>query len=430
MISASREQDGVDDDFQARLASLPRDCIACDACGKAAPSIACERCATVYYCDASCRKNHAAEHHPDCHDFAAISQRREAQVPSKEALLLSAAGEDAINSECGICFEEQMQQPVTLACRHAFCSTCLVAWQRQKGNLANPYQSMNPDQSHTCPVCRTETEGNVEDDLMLRARLLASRANYLKEDPDAQRDLREKALVVLNKVLEVDIPHIQAYGTKAEVLNELGEYQQLVGTVEELLVINSERQEKAGVLEDMDRRIEDAMMRGDMEGVERIQQQAVAYAEEQGELGTRCGSEDVTEMRILQAEAYIELGEWETAKDIFTTKTPVLSMYGAGTPVQVRRSVMGLARCAYEMKVYDKAIAASEWAIEMNRSFPGVYKYKALAEKAMGDLDAAIVTMNQAVLYETPWDDDNRRKALALYDELLAERQKQQGSRR
>jgi hypothetical protein len=50
-----------------------------------------------------------------------------------------------------------------------------------------------------------------------------------------------------------------------------------------------------------------------------------------------------------------------------------------------------------------------------------VYKYKALAQKAPGDLDAAIATVNRAVLYETPWDDNNRRIALAMYDELLAE---------
>lgn len=422
MSDASREQD---DDFEARLASLPRDCIECDACGKAAPSVACERCATVYYCNASCRNKHKAEHSPDCHDIAAISQQQEAQVPTKEELL-SAAGEDAINSECGICLEEQMQQPVvTLDCKHAFCSTCLVAWQRQKHNFTNPY--MNPNQANTCPVCKTETEGNVEDDLLLRARLLASRAHYLKSvDPDAQRDLLAKALVILNQVLEVDVPHLQAYVAKAQVLNLLGEHRQVVDIIEETLAVNSERLEKVGILDEMDRKIQEAMMRGDMAEANRIEQQAIAYAEQEGQLGTRFGSEDATDLRLMQAEAYMELGEWETAKDIFMNKTPVLSNYGAGTPVQVRRSVMGLAQCAFEMKVYDKAIAASNWAIDINRSFPGVYKYKALAEKATGDLDAAIATMNRAVLYETPWDNDNRRKALALYDELLAEKQKQQ----
>ena len=109
------------------------------------------------------------------------------------------------------------------------------------------------------------------------------------------------------------------------------------------------------------------------------------------------------------------------------TKIPVLHEYGSGTPVQVHWSVTGLVRrCTYETKVYNKVIAFSEWAIEMNWSFPGVYKYKALAEKATGNVDAAITTMNRAVLYETPWDSDNRLKALKLYDELLEEKQKQQ----
>jgi tetratricopeptide (TPR) repeat protein len=274
-------------------------------------------------------------------------------------------------------------------------------------------------------MCRAETDGNAEEDLMLRARLLAGRASYMKNNPEAKQDLLEKALAILDKVLEVDKPHLQAYVSKAEVLWSLGRYQEQVDTIEELVAVNSDRLEKVAVLEKLEERIDEAAAQGNMEDVDKLQEEYVAYAAKQGDLGTRFkGSEDLTEMRIQQAEAYIELGEWQTAKDILMTKIDVISTYGAGTPIQVRRTVMGLARCAYELKVFDKAIAASDWAIEMNRHFPGVYKYKALAEKAMGDLDAAIVTMNRAVLYETPWDEENRQKALSLYDELLAEKEK------
>jgi len=48
---------------------------------------------------------------------------------------------------------------------------------------------------------------------------------------------------------------------------------------------------------------------------------------------------------------------------------------------------------------------AGEAAVQMNRYFPGVHKYIALAQqKESGDLDAAIATMNRAVLYEAPGD--------------------------
>jgi tetratricopeptide (TPR) repeat protein len=410
-------------DFHARLASLPRDCIDCDACGKASPSVQCQKCETVYYCNESCRKAHANEHNPDCRDIKAISQQKEAEVPSMEELL-QPAGEEAINLECGICLEEQMQQPVTLDCKHAFCATCLVAWQRQKGNLTSMLEGMNLDRSHSCPMCRAETDGKAEEDLLLRARLLAGRANYMKKNPGAKQDLLEKALAILDKVLEVDKPHLQAYVSKAEVLQSLGKYQEQVDIIDELVSINSSRLEKAAVLGKLEAQINEAMAEGNMEFAERLQEEYIAYAAKEGDLGTRFkDSQDLTEMLIQQAEAYIELGEWQTAKDILMTKIDVLSTYGAGSAIQVRRSVMGLARCAYELKVFEKAIAASEWAIEMNRHFPGVYKYKALAQKKMGDLDAAILTMNQAVLYETPWDEENRQKALSLYDELLAEKE-------
>jgi tetratricopeptide (TPR) repeat protein len=81
-----------------------------------------------------------------------------------------------------------------------------------------------------------------------------------------------------------------------------------------------------------------------------------------------------------------------------------------------------MSRCFYETSVYDKSIAAASAAIEMNPHFPGVYKFKALSQRAIGELDEAITTMTRAVLYETPWDDDNRAVALKLYDELVAEK--------
>mmetsp|Transcript_21210 Transcript_21210/g.32172 ORF Transcript_21210/g.32172 Transcript_21210/m.32172 type:complete len:465 (+) Transcript_21210:23-1417(+) len=411
-----------------RIASLPRGCIFCDACDKPAPSIQCDRCQTVYYCSSTCRKSQVSEHGPDCHDVAAHIRTLHNETPSKEELL-SAASEDAVNSECGICLEEQMDQPVTLDCKHAFCSSCLVAWQRQKRNPENVHQFYpeSSDRTHRCPLCRNETDGRVEVDLMLRSRLLASRANLLKKgDPESARNLLEKALDILNKLLQVNSPHLQAYITKVEILESLGEYQRVVDTVDEVVAINNERVEKIKEISAIEARIEQAMMRHDGEEAERLQQEYVQFAtNNQATMATRITQQDVVELWIQQAEGHIKLGNWDTAKDILITKTQFLVSPDALSPSRTRRCVMGLARCAYETKRYDKAIAASEMAIEMNRSFPGVYLYKALSLKELGDMDAAIATMNRAVLYETPWDDDNRRKALEIYDKLLAEKEEQ-----
>jgi len=62
---------------------------------------------------------------------------------------------------------------------------------------------------------------------------------------------------------------------------------------------------------------------------------------------------------------------------------------------------------------------AGEAAVQMNRYFPGVHKYIALAQqKESGDLDAAIATMNRAVLYEAPWDAQHLSDTKRLFKEL------------
>lgn len=68
-----------------------------------------------------------------------------------------------------------------------------------------------------------------------------------------------------------------------------------------------------------------------------------------------------------------------------------------------------LCRCYYELGDYNRAIAAGSQAFKLNRHYAGTHKYVALAYSAKGNLKEAERTMNRAVLYETPWDEDNRR---------------------
>lgn len=83
------------------------------------------------------------------------------------------------------------------------------------------------------------------------------------------------------------------------------------------------------------------------------------------------------------------------------------------------------ARTAYEVELYELSIKASNTAIGYRRTTAEVHKYKALSLKALGRLDEAVETMNQAIFYETPWDPSNVEKALKLYNDLLAAQQKQ-----
>lgn len=108
--------------------------------------------------------------------------------------------------------------------------------------------------------------------------------------------------------------------------------------------------------------------------------------------------------RLLQAEYWLMEENWGGA---FETYQGLYMKLMERSPAEQREVIMGISRCFYEMGRYDHAIDIGESAIEMNRHFPEVHKYVALSYKAKGDIDAAIATMTKAVLYETPWDEDN-----------------------
>mmetsp|Transcript_62484 Transcript_62484/g.92876 ORF Transcript_62484/g.92876 Transcript_62484/m.92876 type:complete len:92 (-) Transcript_62484:2321-2596(-) len=82
---------------------------------------------------------------------------------------------------------------------------------------------------------------------------------------------------------------------------------------------------------------------------------------------------------------------------------------------------MGISRSYYETGWYEHAINFGLAAVAMNRYFPGVHKVIAFSQEESGNLDAAVTTMNCAVLYETSWNDDNKRDVRKLYDELHEE---------
>ena len=114
------------------------------------------------------------------------------------------------------------------------------------------------------------------------------------------------------------------------------------------------------------------------------------------------------ESLVRQAEyIFQDEGNWEMAADVYKRLLMSEETFFASAPPLQRRVFMGLCRCFYEMEEYDKAIHSGMAAIEMNRHFPQVHKYVALAQKAIGDSDAARVSMTRAVLYESPWDERN-----------------------
>jgi tetratricopeptide (TPR) repeat protein len=392
-----------------RIAAIPRDCIECDAsCGKMNPQKRCSRCQFVYYCSAECQKRHWSQHKPDCK--AAKTIKLSILGLTEDVPVSFPESSSGINTECCICLADEIDSPVVLEnCRHAFCAACLIEWQRVVPTLQ--------DRRETCPICRSESS-NVEKSLLEKARMYASRANRKGATDEVKKRYREEALEEVEKVLRVDPPHLQAFFTKAEILRSLGDPGAAIETLNRMAELDDQRQEEAAHIESLLQRAATAETEGDEEDL-------LDEAESlQKKLGTRLkgGEARHFDLKLLQAEAYEDMQEWEDAIKIY--RSSILEADGMliGSPVQNRKIFMGLSRCFYETSVYEKSIAAASAAIEMNPHFPGVYKFKALSQRAKGELDEAVKTMTRAVLYETPWDDDNKAQALRLYDELAAER--------
>lgn len=127
-------------------------------------------------------------------------------------------------------------------------------------------------------------------------------------------------------------------------------------------------------------------------------------------ISSRLSGRRTVEILLLQAESIHQFdGDWDAALELYKE---ILMMsegeehHSIATAPQWRQVWMGLCRCYYELGIYDKAISAGSAALEMNRHFPQVHKYIALAHRASGDPAAAMKTMKQAVLYEAPWCDE------------------------
>ena len=144
-------------------------------------------------------------------------------------------------------------------------------------------------------------------------------------------------------------------------------------------------------------------------------------------MSTQLSGRRSVENLLLQAESIHQLdGDWELAIE---TYQDILRMsvgrdhHATATASQWRQVWMGLCRCYYELGVYEKAIGAGTAALEMNRHFPQVHRYIALAHEANGDQAEATKTMKHAVLYEAPWCDETMQSNKELLQHRFMSRE-------
>ena len=82
--------------------------------------------------------------------------------------------------------------------------------------------------------------------------------------------------------------------------------------------------------------------------------------------------------------------------------------------------------CFYHVGAYKDAIDYAQYALDCNRHFENVHRYMALSQRALGQLDEAVLTIRRAVRYEEPWHEEHTQRCQEKLNELLAEQQQQQ----
>ncbi|KAL7559166.1 hypothetical protein ACA910_010104 [Epithemia clementina (nom. ined.)] len=420
------------DDYNL-IVPVDRDCIECDGpdCFKTGPSKRCSRCHTEFYCSVECQKKAWKNHKPYCIQIDDMRFRSAGLMNGVNDVLVlddnhkvpnnnnTTVVDASRNSQCPICFSDPIPNAIILkSCRHAFCLGCLVAWQKHE---AISMLSLKRAKT-TCPICRSETGEDVEDSLVEKTLLLTAQASRCDQNNEERRlRLLSEALSCTDQLLEADCPRIDVYLNKAQILVKLGRFAEAIQLVDETIEENERRINHPVV--QLCQAADQAEAQGDMAEFERLQEEVVHAFDTLGPVPTRLQTSSYTDCYLIQADAYEAQENYAAAKEIYFQALQTIEDPAAVSPVLQRKIFMGLAKCAYELGVYEKSIAASDAALEMNRHFPGVHKYKALSLKKQGNLDKAIRTMKRAVLYETPWDEENKAEVRKLYISLCKERE-------
>lgn len=175
------------------------------------------------------------------------------------------------------------------------------------------------------------------------------------------------------------------------------------------------------------RKLHEATEAGDTRELERLYSNAAMLRDSQ-----LCNQALYTDLIQLQmAKNREDKGDWPGARQkynlfwsiLMEEKTP-LGLVGRTNALQM--VIFGTIRCYYNEGKYDEAI--KEWEIALAgdsragistyRTCSGAHKYVALSYRAKGHLETARRLVGRAILYESPWDEENRRENWELWKKL------------
>jgi tetratricopeptide (TPR) repeat protein len=344
---------------------------------------------------------------------------------------------EPMNTACGICLEEPIQNAVVLSqCRHAFCFSCLKEWQSyDKGGTDNKW----------CPFCRGSIEKSVAEEAWEKARMLVTRALRLQENDAKRRELCELAVAELDKLLEGEKNETHLLYYKGDVLRNVRPDEAIV-LLNRVLELSKERDEITALQMEAN----EAFKAGDLFTTERIMEEVTSRYGEVHEWPTRFGEGPyrLFPVRIALAESLEAAGRWEEAEDEYRAMFEALApdpRYMNDDLISDLHSIkMGLCRCLYQSNRFEGAINVGRDVINMGRAWPGAHKLVAQAQlghaRKLGckmsftrpncsgmntslktTIEDAILTMRRALVYEAPWDEANKQLNENYLMELVRE---------
>ena len=353
--------------------------IPCDGCNKPVEHgvigidklpMRCSRCKCVFYHNRDCQRAHYKEHKHYCRAMASKVQEGSALLLQPTAASdLKGLGKESGDEECGICLQQMHTDnkiPASKDCVHAFHHGCLAQWQAHGTG---------------CPLCRSEMPADLLHDKYADVCLLVCRANARFQHQSHK---------------ETFTTSIASQAATESATN--ADFVAAMQQVEELLTLEPNHRGclmlKSELLFYM-REFDEAIL------------QTQSFTQQETHLNTRIEASCLQKKRAVEsqliAKCYMRLKDWNLAVGYWREGFSGLG-HGPEDAKEVRESLHGMVTCYYHQGEYAKAISLSDGAIEMNRHYDGVYDHRALAQEALGDLDGAISTLEQAVAYEAPWD--------------------------
>ena len=374
--------------------------IKCDACETVGATSRCSACKVAIYCNNNCAKQHWKAGHKDmCKAWVDQRKRIEDKDIKIDGILSKLNGAIEHNETCCICLESvlSMNNSFFLPCSHFLCGKCIYKLPEKHTVVTNEHgETLETEriENATCPLCRVVLpEQNAWLQYLYQSACeLIQRANRLPEGNETRITLCSYSRSQSNLITKWFVDMMSEKGLSTNMKD------------------NYERMSKLLEILEVDTRL----CEGNAEGCLEKAQELLASGRFESSKDRRI------DLLIKIGESYMQLSDFENAsKKGFLEAFKLVDEKMSGP---TRKIFHELIRCFYELKDYPKALSCGEAAVDFNKHYDGLYKYIALSHKAMGNFEQAIDTMNDAVVYEAPWNEvgkeDNKRLLEQLKNEL------------